>query len=72
LLIIRELLLVPMRFGDLRGRLDDISPVLSTDRLNALMETGVVQRAALPASFNAGVYELTETGRAIQPLHITL
>jgi DNA-binding HxlR family transcriptional regulator len=61
-----------MRFGDLRGRLDDISPVLSTDRLNALMETGVVQRAALPASFNAPVYELTETGRAIQSLHITL
>jgi DNA-binding HxlR family transcriptional regulator len=67
LLIIRELLLAPMRFGDLRARLDDISPALLTDRLNALMEAGVVQRAALPAPFNAQVYELTETGHAIQP-----
>src|ERR1700682_5725987 len=67
LLIIRELLLSPMRFGDLRERLDDISPALLTDRLNALVEVGVVQRAALPAPFNAQVYELTETGRAIQP-----
>jgi DNA-binding HxlR family transcriptional regulator len=67
LLIIRELLLAPMRFGDLRARLHDISPALLTDRLNALMEAGVVQRAALPAPFNAQVYELTETGHAIQP-----
>jgi DNA-binding HxlR family transcriptional regulator len=67
LLIIRELLLAPMRFGDLRARLDDISPALLTDRLNALMQAGVVQRAALPAPFNAQVYELTETGHAIQP-----
>src|SRR5215831_14744417 len=67
LLIIRELLLAPMRFGDLRQRLDDISPALLTDRLNALMEAGVVRRAVLPAPFNAQVYELTETGRAVQP-----
>jgi DNA-binding HxlR family transcriptional regulator len=67
LLIVRELLLAPMRFGDLRARLDDISPALLTDRLNALTEAGVVQRKALPAPFNAQVYELTETGRAIQP-----
>jgi DNA-binding HxlR family transcriptional regulator len=67
LLIIRELLLSPMRFGDLRERLDDISPALLTDRLNALVEAGVVQRAALPAPFNAQVYELTETGHAVQP-----
>ena len=67
LLIIRELLLSSMRFGDLRARLDDISPALLTDRLNALMEAGVVQRAVLAAPFNAQVYELTETGRAVQP-----
>ena len=67
LLIIRELLLAPLRFGDLSQRLDDVSPALLTDRLNALMEAGVVRRAALPPPFNAQVYELTETGRAIQP-----
>jgi DNA-binding HxlR family transcriptional regulator len=67
LLIVRELLIAPMRFGDLRARLDDISPALLTSRLNALAETGVVRRAALPAPFNAQVYELTEVGRAIEP-----
>ena len=67
LLIIRELLLSPKRFGDLRARLDDISPALLTDRLSVLMEAGVVQRVALPAPFNAQVYQLTETGRAVQP-----
>jgi DNA-binding HxlR family transcriptional regulator len=67
LLIIRELLLGPMRFGDLGARLDGVSPALLTARLNALIEDGVVKRATLPAPFNAQVYELTETGRAIQP-----
>jgi DNA-binding HxlR family transcriptional regulator len=67
LLIIRELLLGPMRFGDLAARLNDVSPALLTGRLNALMENGVVHRATLPAPFNAQVYELTEVGRAIQP-----
>jgi DNA-binding HxlR family transcriptional regulator len=67
LLIVRELLLAPMRFGDLRARLDDISPALLTARLNALLESDIVQRTALPAPFNAQVYELTEAGRALQP-----
>jgi DNA-binding HxlR family transcriptional regulator len=67
LLIVRELLLRPTRFGDLAARLVGISPALLTGRLNALIENGVVQRAMLPAPFNAQVYELTEVGRAIQP-----
>jgi DNA-binding HxlR family transcriptional regulator len=67
LLIIRELLLGPMRFGDLEARLDGVSPALLTARLGVLIDNGVVQRATLGAPFNAHVYELTETGRAIQP-----
>jgi len=67
LLIIRELLLAPMRFGDLAARLGEVSPALLTGRLNALIEHGVVRRTTLPAPFNAQVYELTEIGRAIQP-----
>jgi DNA-binding HxlR family transcriptional regulator len=67
LLIVRELLLGPARFGDLAARLDGVSPALLTGRLNALIGHGVVQRASLPAPFNAQVYELTEVGRAIQP-----
>jgi DNA-binding HxlR family transcriptional regulator len=67
LLIIRELLLGPTRFGDIAARLNDVSPALLTGRLNALIENGVVRRTTLPAPFNAQVYELTEAGRAIQP-----
>ncbi|HEY2248536.1 MAG TPA: helix-turn-helix domain-containing protein [Bradyrhizobium sp.] len=67
LLVIRELLLGPMRFGDLEARLSGVSPALLTGRLNALIENGVVRRSALPAPFNAQVYELTEIGRTIQP-----
>src|ERR1700730_7955140 len=67
LLIVRELLLGPTRFGDLAARLDGVSPALLTGRLNALMERGVIQRATLPAQSNAQVSELTETGRALQP-----
>jgi DNA-binding HxlR family transcriptional regulator len=67
LLVIRELLLGPIRFGDLATRLNDVSPALLTGRLNALMENGVVRGATQPPPVNAQVYELTELGRAIQP-----
>jgi DNA-binding HxlR family transcriptional regulator len=67
LLIIRELLLGARRFGDLGERLSGVSPTLLTERLNALIEGGVVRRALLPAPFSAHVYELTETGQALQP-----
>jgi DNA-binding HxlR family transcriptional regulator len=67
LLIIRELLLAPMRFRDLADRLPGISPALLSARLTALVDSTIVRRASLPPPFNAQVYELTETGRAIQP-----
>jgi DNA-binding HxlR family transcriptional regulator len=67
LLIIRELLLGPKRFGDLLDHLDGMSPTLLTTRLTALIECNVVRRTALPPPVNAQVYELTETGREIQP-----
>lgn len=67
LLIIRELLLGPKRFGDLADRLDSVSPTILTTRLNALIESGVVKRATLPQPFNAQVYELTPIGRDLQP-----
>src|SRR5881392_2319926 len=67
LLIIRELLLEPKRFGDLLDHLDGMSPTLLTTRLTALIECNVVRRTALPPPVNAQVYELTETGREIQP-----
>jgi DNA-binding HxlR family transcriptional regulator len=67
LLVVRELLLGPKRFGDLVERLSGVSPTVLTGRLNALIESGVVRRATLPAPFNAQVYELTPVGLALQP-----
>jgi DNA-binding HxlR family transcriptional regulator len=67
LLIIRELLLGPKRFGDLLDHLDGMSPTLLTTRLTALIDCNVVRRTVLPRPANAQVYELTEIGREIQP-----
>jgi DNA-binding HxlR family transcriptional regulator len=67
LLIIRELLLGQKRFGDLSDRLSGVSPTVLTGRLNALIESGVVQRVTLPPPFNAQVYELTPIGLSLKP-----
>jgi DNA-binding HxlR family transcriptional regulator len=67
LLIVRELLLGPKRFGDLVERLSGVSPTVLSERLNALIETGVVARGTLPAPYNAQVYELTDVGRGLRP-----
>jgi len=65
LLIIRELLLGPKRFGDLQDHLGDMSPTLLTTRLTALIDNNVVRRVTLPRPVNAQLYELTEIGREI-------
>ena len=67
LLIIRELLLEPKRFGDLLDHLEGISPTLLTARLTSLIESNVVCRIALPRPVNAQLYQLTDIGREIQP-----
>src|ERR1700738_2372672 len=67
LLIIRELLLGPKRFGDLLDHLDGISPTLLTTRLTALIDSKLVRRITLPRPVNAQLYELTDVGRGIQP-----
>src|SRR5258708_12997079 len=67
LLIIRELLFGPKRFGDLQEHLDGMSPTLLTARLTALIDSNVVHRITLPRPGNAQLYELTEIGREIQP-----
>lgn len=67
LLIIRELLLGPKRFGDLAERLDGVSPTVLTTRLNALMESGIIVRSNLPPPFSAQAYELTPIGLDLRP-----
>ena len=69
LLIVRELLLGPLRFSDL-GRLVGGAPTdVLTKRLRDLEEEGVVRRRHLDPPASARVYELTELGHGLeQPL----
>ena len=60
LLIIRELLLGPKRFGTLKDALPGISANLLSARLHSLADAGVVRSVSLPApSSGISAYELT-------------
>jgi DNA-binding HxlR family transcriptional regulator/uncharacterized protein YndB with AHSA1/START domain len=68
LLIVRELLLGPKRFTDLRDDLQDIATNLLADRLRQLMEDGLVRQRELPPPSGSKVYELTEVGESLRPV----
>lgn len=67
LLVVRELLLGPRRFSELRAALPGISANVLTQRLNDLEARHVVERLRLPPPANVQVYGLTEWGREIEP-----
>jgi DNA-binding HxlR family transcriptional regulator len=62
LLVVRDLLMGPRRYTDLREALPGIATDLLTARLRTLEEAGYVQRRKLPRPAPATVYELTESG----------
>lgn len=62
LLIVRELVLGPRRFGDLRASLPGISANVLTQRLESLEGAGVLMRRKLPPPASVQVYELTPWG----------
>src|SRR5258708_7727128 len=66
LLIVRELLLGPKRFTDLRRGLPNASPNILSERLRELEQAGVVHRRKLPPPAAAQVYELTEWGKELE------
>jgi len=69
LLIVRDLLLGPLRFSDLLERLPGIGRNLLTQRLAELLEEGLLTRRKLPAPASSWVYELTEAGSELgEPL----
>lgn len=72
LLIVRELLLGPKRFTDLRAGLPTVSPDVLTQRLRDLREEGIVTQRKLPPPAAARVYELTEWGYELEPVIIQL
>ncbi|MDQ3944948.1 MAG: helix-turn-helix transcriptional regulator [Actinomycetota bacterium] len=68
LLIVRELLVGPMRFTDLHAALEGIPRNLLSDRLRDLEAHGVVARRDLPPPAARSVYELTPAGRELMPV----
>jgi DNA-binding HxlR family transcriptional regulator len=72
LLVVRELLLGPKRFTDLRTGIPDISPNVLGQRLRELQGSGIVARRKLAPPAAVQVYELTEWGRQLEPAVLAL
>ncbi len=68
LLVVRELLLGPKRFTDLRASLPNVSPNVLAQRLRELERAGVVRRRKLAPPAASRVYELTDWGLELEPV----
>jgi DNA-binding HxlR family transcriptional regulator len=66
--LIRELLLGPRRFSDLKTSLNGISANVLTQRLEGLEAAGVLVRRRLPPPASVQVYELTPWGYEAAPI----
>jgi DNA-binding HxlR family transcriptional regulator/putative sterol carrier protein len=66
LLVVRELLLGPKRYTDLRRGLPNASPNVLSQRLAELERAGIARRRKLPPPAGARVYELTDWGLELE------
>lgn len=66
--VMRELMLGPRRFGELKADIAGISAKLLTQRLADLEAAGVVRRHKLPPPASVTVYELTPWGYEAGPI----
>ena len=72
LLVIRDLVLGPKRFTDLRSGLSHLSPDVLAQRLRELEQAGIVRRRKLPPPAGSQVYELTDWGQELEPVVLAL
>jgi DNA-binding HxlR family transcriptional regulator len=72
LLLIRELLTGPARFGDLLANLPGIGTGLLASRLKFLQEEGLVEPVTLPPPARTAAYGLTEAGEELEPVVLAL
>jgi len=72
LLIVRELLLGPLRYSDLQRALPGVGTNLLADRLHHLDNIGVIERRQLPPPAASNVYELTSIGRELRDVIVGL
>jgi DNA-binding HxlR family transcriptional regulator/putative sterol carrier protein len=72
LLLVRDLILGPKRFTDLRRGLPRIPSNVLSARLKELEEAGVIRRTLLPRPSTGIVYELTDYGRELEDIVLRL
>jgi DNA-binding HxlR family transcriptional regulator len=72
LLVVRDLILGPKRFTDLRRGLPRIPTNVLSARLKELEHAGIVCRRLLPLPLTGVVYELTEYGRELEDIVLRL
>jgi DNA-binding HxlR family transcriptional regulator len=72
LMVVRELVLGPKRFTDIKNALPHASPNVLTQRLKELEQTGVVRKRKLPPPASVQVYELTEWGAQLDRVLLEL
>lgn len=68
LLILRNLLVRPWRFNELRSDLDGISPKVLTDCLRTMEQDGLVLRTVYDETPPRVEYSLTPLGESLRPL----
>src|SRR5438876_3233632 len=68
LLIVRDLILGPKRFTDLKRGLPGVGTNILAARLKELERGGVVRRRTLPPPAASTVYELTDYGRGLEEI----
>jgi DNA-binding HxlR family transcriptional regulator len=66
--VVRELLLGPRRFGDIKASLRGISANVLTQRLGDLEQAGLLTKRKLPPPASVQVYELTQWGYESAPI----
>lgn len=72
LLLIRELLTGPKRFGDLQNSLRGLGTGLLSARLKHLEREGLAEKVTLPPPARTPAYALTEAGRELEPAVLAL
>ncbi len=68
LLILRNLLVRPWRFNELKNSLDGISQKVLTDSLRSMEEDGLITRTVYPEVPPRVEYALSEIGESMRPI----
>lgn len=68
LLIVRDLLVGPRRFGELLITIGGVSPKVLTERLRSLEADGILSRTVYPDVPLRVEYQLTDLGHGLRPV----